>query len=116
MHHKRTCAFSSKLGFATVSFCLITCKQRRRACKALNAELLAGGPIEQVSDMGDAKLLKTVERWLRTERNAARQGYKHNAQPVTNCGNGTDSSAEQQEKPATKPAPYFPSRHMAYFH
>lgn len=81
-----------------------------------DGKLLKGGPIEQVSDMGDAKLLKTVERWLRTERNAARQGYKHNAQPVTNCGNGTDSSAEQQEKPATKPAPYFPSRHMAYFH
>lgn len=74
---------------------------------------MAGGPIDQVSDMGDAKLLKTVERWLRTERTATKKLDK--TQTVTETNNGPIPSSKQ-EKPAAKSAPYFPSRHMAYFH
>lgn len=77
--------------------------------------MMAGGPIDQVSDMGDAKLLKTVERWLRTERSASRESEK--SQTVTEKNSGlTDIASCKQGKPATKSAPYFPSRHMAYFH
>ena len=75
---------------------------------------MAGGSIDQVSDMGDAKLLKTVERWLRTERSATRGLGK--SQTGTEKKDGSDIATSKQEKPATKPAPYFPSRHMAYFH
>ena len=75
---------------------------------------VAGGPIDEVSDMGDAKLLKTVERWLRTERNATRKADKDHA--VTEKKSSTDCASSNQEKPASKPAPHFPSRHMAYFH
>lgn len=74
---------------------------------------VAGGPIDQVSDMGDAKLLKTVERWLRTERTATRNADQSISEKNSSS---SDSVSAQQEKPATKPAPYFPSRHMAYFH
>ena len=75
----------------------------------------AGGRIDQISDMGDAKLLKTVERWLRTERSATRK--TDNDQSVSEKKNSSPNCAStQQEKAASKPAPYFPSRHMAYFH
>ncbi|DBA89037.1 TPA: ABC transporter I member 20 [Trebouxia sp. C0005] len=78
--------------------------------------LLKGGPIGEITDMGDAKLLKTVERWLRTERNAVRKsdhGTPLNSLHKGPGANGTDT----QQKPASKqPAPFFPSRHMAYFH
>lgn len=79
-----------------------------------------GGPIDEITDMGDAKLLKTVERWLRTERNAIRNSDHET--PLSNGhkgpdANGTDTGRDIQPKPASKqPAPFFPSRHMAYFH
>lgn len=66
--------------------------------------------------MGDAKLLKTVERWLRTERNAVRKGDHET--PLSNGHKGADANGtDTQPKAASKqPAPFFPSRHMAYFH
>ena len=75
----------------------------------------SGGPIDQVSDMGDAKLLKTVERWLRTERTATRK-VDHDQSMGEKKNSSSDSVSTQQKKPAPKSAPYFPSRHMAYFH
>ena len=72
--------------------------------------LLVGGPLQDISDMGDAKLLKTVERWLRTERDSTRAA-ETNGKASSN-GN-VDSHAVESPKPSA--APSFPSRHMAYF-
>ncbi|KAL3146681.1 hypothetical protein ABBQ32_000909 [Trebouxia sp. C0010 RCD-2024] len=80
-----------------------------------HGKLLKGGPIDQVSDMGNVKLLKTVERWLRTERSASRELEKSQTVIEKNSGSA-DFASSKQAKPTTKPAPYFPSRHMAYFH
>lgn len=78
--------------------------------------LLKGGPIEEITDMGDAKLLKTVERWLRTERNAVRKS--DHGTLISNGHKGSDATGTNaQPNPSSKqPAPFFPSRHMAYFH
>lgn len=73
-------------------------------------KLLKGGPLQDISDMGDAKLLKTVERWLRTERDSTRD-VETNGKASSN-GN-VDSHAAETPKPSA--APSFPSRHMAYF-
>jgi hypothetical protein len=85
----------------------------KHICKSRYA---TGGPIGEITDMGDAKLLKTVERWLRTERNAVRN--KDHGTPLSNGHKGPDANGtDEQQKPASKqPAPFFPSRHMAYFH
>lgn len=84
-------------------------------CARFTSWVMAGGPIDQVSDMGNVKLLKTVERWLRTERSASRELEKSQTVIEKNSGSA-DFASSKQAKPTTKPAPYFPSRHMAYFH
>ena len=77
---------------------------------------MAGGPIGQVSDMGDTKLLKTVERWLRTERDTIREADSNDTSLSKSSTAVEAHGTDTQQKTASKPAPYFPSRHMAYFH
>ena len=72
--------------------------------------MLLGGPLQDISDMGDAKLLKTVERWLRMERDSTRAAKAK--------ASSTDHDADKAgalDKPKASVAPTFPSRHMAYF-
>ena len=76
----------------------------------------AGGPIGEITDMGDTKLLKTVERWLRRERKAVTDGSS-----LVGLSNGhqeavASDTTSTHNQAAKQPAPFFPSRHMAYFH
>lgn len=79
-------------------------------------KLLKGGPIGEITDMGDSKLLKTVERWLRTERDAVGKG--DDGDSVRSNGKTADitTKTETQQKAPARSSPFFPSRHMAYFH
>lgn len=67
---------------------------------------VAGGPISTIPDMPETKLLKTVERWLRSEKETTREKAK------TSC----ETSHETRDAVASRAtAPSFPSKHMAYF-
>ena len=58
---------------------------------------IAGGPVSSVPELGgDKKLLNTVERWLRLERDTRQE----RAPPVTK---------------RTSPFPAAASRHMAFY-
>lgn len=65
---------------------------------------VVGGPLAEISDMPEAKLLRTVERWLRKEKETTRQIAKSQSGPT-----------ENGKTPSKPKAPSFPSRHMAYF-
>ena len=57
--------------------------------------LPAGGPITEIAELHQGeKLLHTVERWLRTER---------------------ETRPKEEAPPAPRSAPAFANRHMAFF-
>ena len=68
--------------------------------------MIAGGPISSIADMPETKLLKTVERWLRSEKESVQQKAKA----------GPGATHETKDAVASRAtAPSFPSKHMAYF-
>lgn len=58
-------------------------------------DLRAGGPISEIPELRmDGKLLNTVERWLRAER---------------------ETRPKEDAPPAPRSAPAFANRHMAFY-
>ena len=64
-------------------------------CRFKDEVCVAGGPISEVPELQkDEKLLHTVERWLRAER---------------------DTRPKEDAPPAPRSAPAFANRHMAFY-
>lgn len=100
--HMLFCCFCAFVNLPTNAYC----HAEHHLLQPYTYRSVAGGPISTIQDMPEAKLLKTVERWLRTEKETVQQGASK--QPT-----GTHETKDAVASRAT--APSFPSKHMAYF-